>query len=136
MIRYDTTSENLHLVLWDPLEDDIGEDLRRVLVYDGLTYDVKSRADVDDLYGDRAFSDITETFLRMGVAIDRQNLTDAFDAGPFSGFVWLFDDAYVSQYLTDQFSGVAVSIERTPNPPLGRVERAVRDHLTESYPSA
>lgn len=106
--------------------------MRGVVVYDGPTYDIETRANVDDLYEKRDYRAMAEEFFRISMDSRRGSHTEPFDAGEFKGFVWIFDDAYITQYVNDEFSGVVVSIDRTPNPPLGRVEHVVADHLAEN----
>lgn len=115
--------------LWDRLHDEIGDDLRGVVVYDGPTYDIRTRANVSDLYEEQDYRTMAEEFFRISMDRERQSHTQPFAAGEFRGFTWIFDDAYINQYVNDEFSGVVVSIDRTPNPPLGRVERVVADYL-------
>lgn len=122
--------------LWDRLRAEVGEDLRGVVIYDGPTYDIKTRDTVGDLYDEHDYRAMAEEFFRVSVESERGNYAAPFDAGEFRGFTWLFDDAYVNQYVRDQFSGVVVSIDRTPNPPLGQVERIVASYLEESPLSA
>lgn len=122
--------------LWNRLHEVVGEDLRGVVVYDGPTYDIETRDTVGDLYDEHDYRTMAEEFFRISVESERENHAAAFEAGEFRGFTWIFDEAYVNQYVQDQFSGVVVSIDRTPTPPFREVERIVAAYLEESPLSA
>lgn len=111
------------------LRASIGGDLRGVLVYDGPDYDTELRTDVDNMYDEVDFMGMAEVFFRTGIDSDRKNPAARFDTGEFEGFVWVFDDAYFDQYVIDRFTGVVVSLDRVPEPPLGRVQAIVEDYL-------
>lgn len=130
------TDADAAAVLWDRLHEEVPEDLRGVVVYDGPSYAVRTRETVGNLYDEHDYRSMAEEFFRISVESERERHAAPFQTGEFRGFTWIFDDAYVNQFVRDQFSGVVVSIDRTPTPPLGRVERVVAAYLAESPLSA
>lgn len=121
--------------LCERLRASIGDDVRGVLVYDGPDYEAELRADVDSLYDEVDYLGMAEVFFRTGIDSDRQNPAARFATGEFEGFVWVFEDAYIDQYVIDRFTGVVVSLDRVSAPPLGRVQAIVKDHLESGQSS-
>jgi hypothetical protein len=93
------------------LREEVGDGLRAVAWFDVEDYEILYfRDDIDAKHDEEAIEDVYQE--QLFEVLNEDYRIDLFDVGDVEGTVYLYEQAYVLRYLSDD-GGLFISVDRT-----------------------